>query len=295
MRKLWSKKRISNKACIRRCGHLQPIHGSMVLGNREHFNIHAAKAGFEMIGRVEKYLLNKIRKNGAIHVTLLDPEKTSPEQAARTSGDAERLGTSAIMVGGSTIASTSQLEAFVKAIKEAVKIPVVLFPNNITGICRYADAIWFMSLLNSSDPYYVFGAHILGAPLVRKLKLEPIPLGYVIVGDGGAAGVMGRAFPIPFDKPELAVAHALAAEYLGMHFVYLEGGSGVKKTVPFEMIKMVRDSISIPVIVGGGIRRSEQVEQVVKAGASIVVTGNITEADNTKGTLAELIASASVK
>ena len=248
-----------------------------------------------MIGRVEKYLLNKIDQNGAIHVTLLDPEKTSPEEAARTSEEAEKSGTSAIMVGGSTITSTSQLETTVKAIKKAVKIPVVLFPNNITGICGYADAIWFMSLLNSSDPYYIFGAHILGAPLVRKLKLEPIPLGYVIIGEGGAAGVMGRAFPIPFDKPELAAAHALAAEYLGMHFVYLEGGSGVKKTVPLEMIKMVRNSVNIPVIVGGGIRRGEQVEQIVKAGANIVVTGNITESGNAKGVLAELVASARIK
>jgi len=152
-----------------------------------------------------------------------------------------------------------------------------------------------MSLLNSSDPYYIFGAHILGAPLVRKLKLEPIPLGYVIVGEGGAAGVMGRAFPIPFDKPELAAAHALAAEYLGMHFVYLEGGSGVKKTVPLEMIRMVRNSINIPVIVGGGIKSGGQVEQIVKAGANIVVTGNITEAGNAKRMLAEIIAGARVK
>jgi phosphoglycerol geranylgeranyltransferase len=248
-----------------------------------------------MIGRVEKYLLDKIRRNGAIHVTLLDPEKISPEEAARTSRGAEESGTSAIMVGGSTIASMAQLEATVRAIKKAVKIPVVLFPNNITGICGYADAIWFMSLLNSSDPYYIFGAHILGAPLVRKLKLEPIPLGYVIVGEGGAAGVMGRAFPIPFDKPELAAAHALAAEYLGMHFVYLEGGSGVKKTVPLEMIRMVRNSINIPVIVGGGIKSCGQVEQIVKAGANIVVTGNITEAGNAKRMLAEIIAGARVK
>lgn len=267
----------------------------MVFRNREYHHNRATKAGLEMTGRVEKYLLNKIRRNRTIHLTLLDPEKTSPEEAAETSRDAEKAGTSAIMVGGSTITSTPQLEACVKAIKRTVKIPVILFPNNITGICGYADAVWFMSLLNSSDPYYIFGAHILGAPLIKRLKLEPIPLGYVILGEGGAASVMGRAFPIPFDKPELAVAHALAAEYLGMRFVYLEGGSGVKKTVPPEMIRMVRSSINIPVIVGGGIRRAEQIEQIVKAGANIVVTGNITEADGAKDILAELIASTRVK
>ncbi len=242
-----------------------------------------------MTGQVEKYLLDKIRQDGAIHVTLLDPEKAPPETAAKTAREAEKFQTAAIMVGGSTVTSTPVLEETVKAIKETVKIPVILFPNNVTGICRYADAIWFMSLLNSADPYFIIGAHVLGAPLVKKFGLEPIPLGYVIVGEGGAASVMGRAFPIPYDKPELAVAHALAAEYLGMHFVYLEAGSGAKESVPPDMIKTVKNMINVPLIVGGGIRTGEQVKKIVAAGADIVVTGNIAEDDNTKNKLRELV------
>ncbi len=243
-----------------------------------------------MIGQVEQYLVTKIKQNGAIHLTLLDPEKTSPEVAAKTASEAEQEGTAAMMVGGSTLTSTQQLEEVVKAIKGVVKIPVILFPNNITGICRHADAIWFMSLLNSSDPYFIVGAHILGAPLVKKLGLEPIPLGYIIVGEGGAASIMGRAFPVPFDKPELAVAHALAAEYLGMRFVYLEGGSGVQRHAPSRMISMVKDVIGVPLIVGGGIRNGDQAREVVDAGADIVVTGNVTE-EGTKVKLKELIGS----
>jgi phosphoglycerol geranylgeranyltransferase len=243
-----------------------------------------------MTGRVEKYLLNKIMHDGAIHVTLLDPEKASPEEAAKTAREAEKCQTAAVMVGGSTITSTSQLEETVKAIKKAVEVPVILFPNNITGLCRYADAVWFMSLLNSADPYFIIGAHVLGAPLVKKLGLEPMPLGYIIVGEGGAASVMGRAFPIPFNNPELAAAHALAAEYLGMRFVYLEAGSGVKQSVPPGMIKMVKSMISVPLIVGGGIRSGEQVKKIVDAGASIIVTGNITEEQGgTRDKLEELI------
>lgn len=245
-----------------------------------------------MIGRVEKYLLKKILRDGAIHVTLLDPEKTPPEEAAETAQEAEKCQTAAIMVGGSTITSTSQLEETVKAIKRVVKVPVILFPNNITGLCRYADAIWFMSLLNSADPYFIVGAHVLGAPLVKKLGLEPMSLGYIIVGEGGAASVMGRAFPIPFNKPELAAAHALAAEYLGMRFVYLEAGSGVKQSVPLGMIKMVKSMISVPLIVGGGIRTGEQVRRIVSAGADVVVTGNVTEErGSTRNKLKELIRS----
>jgi len=245
-----------------------------------------------MIGRVEKYLLKKIQHDGAIHVTLLDPEKAQPEEAAKTALESQKCQTAAIMVGGSTITSTSQLEETVKAIKKAVKIPVILFPNNITGICRYADAIWFMSLLNSADPYFIVGAHVLGAPLVKKFGLEPMSLGYIIVGEGGAASVMGRAFPIPFSKPELAAAHALAAEYLGMRFVYLEAGSGVKQSVPPNMIRMVKSMISVPLIVGGGIRSGEQVRKIAGAGADVIVTGNITEErGSTRDKLKELIKS----
>jgi len=243
-----------------------------------------------MIGRVEKHLLNRIQHDGAIHITLLDPEKAPLETAAKTAREAEKCETTAIMVGGSTITSTSQLEETVKAIKKAVKIPVILFPNNVTGICRYADAIWFMSLLNSTDPYFIVGAQVLGAALVKKFRLEPIPLGYIIVGEGGAASLIGRAFPIPFNKPELAVAHALAAEYLGMRFVYLEAGSGVKNSVPKDMIRMVKNVVGVPLIVGGGIRSGEQVKEIVDAGADAVVTGTVTEEEgNMRDKLRELI------
>lgn len=242
-----------------------------------------------MSGRVEKYLKSKIRKDGAIHLTLIDPEKAPPETAAETARRAEKDRTTAIMVGGSTVTSTQQLEDTVKAIKKTVEVPVILFPNNITGICPHADAIWFMSLLNSSDPYFIFGAHILGAPLVKKFSLEPISLGYIIVGEGGAASIVGRAFPIPSDRPELAVAHALAAEYLGMRFVYLEAGSGVKRPVPPSMIQAVKSMINVPLIVGGGIRTTRQVKEIVEAGADVVVTGNITEDSGAGNQLKELI------
>jgi phosphoglycerol geranylgeranyltransferase len=249
-----------------------------------------------MKGSVEKYLLNKIRVDGAIHLALLDPEKFSPEMAAKTAHEVESCGTTAIMVGGSTIASTSHLDAVVKAIKKAVKIPIILFPNNLTGISRYADAIWFMSLLNSADPYFITGAQVLGAPIIKKFGLETIPLGYVIVGEGGAVGVVGRACPIPYDKPELAVAHALAAQYFGMRFVYLEGGSGAKQPVPAAMIQMVKDNVKIPLIVGGGIRTSEQARNAVKAGADAVVTGTITEeGGNLKHRIRTLVAAVKSK
>ena len=238
-----------------------------------------------MIGPVEKYLLNKIKKEGTIHMTLVDPEKVTPLSSSRIAKEAESCGTSAIMVGGSTSFSTSHLDNVAKALKEAVEIPVILFPNNITGISRYADAIWFMSLLNSADPYFLVGVQVLAASIIKKYSLEPIPLGYIIVGEGGAVSIVGKAVPIPYNKPELAAAHA----YFGMRFVYLEAGSGVGNPVPNEMARMVKSVTNLPLIVGGGIRTGEQVKSLSKAGADIIVTGNIVEENNGSQKIRELV------
>ena len=242
-----------------------------------------------MLGRVEKYLLERIKTKGTIHITLVDPEKIAPSQAAEIAENSENSGTSAIMIGGSTFVSQAHLDAVIKAISSAVKIPTILFPNNVTGISRYADAIWFMSLLNSVDPYFLIGAQVLGAPLVKKYDLEPISMGYIIVGEGGTAGIIGKAIPVPYNKPELAAAHALAGQYLGMRFIYLEGGSGVKHPVPPEMIQTVKKYIDIPLIVGGGIRSKEQALAAVSAGADIIVTGNVIEDTAAKQKLSEII------
>jgi phosphoglycerol geranylgeranyltransferase len=242
-----------------------------------------------MVGHVEKYLLDKIASEGAIHITLIDPEKVTPPQASRIARKAKSSGTSAIMIGGSTFVSTTHLDHTVKAVKRTVKIPTILFPNNVTGISRHADAIWFMSLLNSVDPYFLMGAQVLGAPLIKNYRLEPIPLGYIIVGDGGTAGVVGKAVSIPYNKPELAAAHALAGQYLGIRFIYLEAGSGAKKPVPPEMIRAVKHYINVPLIVGGGIKSREQALAAASSGANIIVTGNVIENTEVKHKVSEIV------
>ena len=117
-------------------------------------------------GRVERYLLERIDSEGAIHITLIDPDKSTPQQAAEIASAALRAGSSAIMVGGSTLVSTEDLDRVVVSVKEAVDLPVIIFPNNISAISRHADAIWFMSLLNSTSTYYLVEAQMLAAPLV---------------------------------------------------------------------------------------------------------------------------------
>lgn len=229
------------------------------------------------MGKIEEHLLDKIRRDGAIHMTLIDPEEEDIKSASKKVAEAERGGTSAIMVGGSTAMSVSHLDDITLAVKKTVNIPIILFPSNVAGISRFADAIWFMSLLNSTNPYFITTAQALSAPLVKKYGLEPLPMGYIIIGEGGAAGLIGQAHLIPYHMPKIVVAYALAAQYLGMHFIYLEAGSGAKKPVPQEMVKLVREMTSLPLIVGGGITNENTAKQIVKAGADIIVTGTLIE------------------
>ena len=233
-----------------------------------------------MIGKVERYLLASIQEKKSIFIPLIDPEEVTASSASLLAEEGEKAGASAIMVGGSTVVSSEILDSVVKAIKESVDIPIILFPNNITGISKYADAIWFMSLLNSADPYFIIGAQVLAAPLIKKLRIEPIPLGYLILGEGGAAAVVGKAHPIPYNKPGLVVAHALAARFLGMRFIYLEGGSGVSKPVPSAIVRMVKSTVNLPLLVGGGIRTKEQAKEIASAGADIIVASTVLENEN---------------
>ena len=233
--------------------------------------------GDTKIGNVEKRLERAIEEKGVAHLTLFDPEKLTPLTAKRLALQVKKAGTTAAMVGGSTVTSVYELDSIVKAIK-SIHLPVILFPNAVSGLSQYADAVFFMSLLNSTNPYYLSGAQALGAPFVRRYGLEPIPLAYLIVGEHtGAAGFMGNANPIPKDKPDLAAIYALAAEYLGMRFVYLEAGSGAKNTVPPEMVQRVKRNSGIHIIVGGGIRTPLQARLLAKAGADLVVTGTVSE------------------
>ena len=231
-----------------------------------------------MPGRVEQYLIERIRKQGAIHLTLLDPEKVTRTTAKTLAKAIKKSGSAAIMVGGSTAVSVYHNDEVISAIKKLTDLPVIIFPNDLVGVSREADAIFFMSLMNSMNPYYITHAQALGAPLVRRYGLEPIPMGYVIVGDRGAtAAFVGQVNPIPFDKPQLALIYGMAAQFMGMRFFYLEAGSGVERPISPEMVAAVSKNIEIPVVVGGGIRSPRDARQIVKAGARIIVTGTLVE------------------
>lgn len=231
--------------------------------------------------KVADYINNQIKK-GPVHFSLLDPDKSKMglKKLKETVEDIDSYGTDLILVGGSTNVDVDFLDGFVRTIKDRTDKPAVLFPGGLNGITRYADAILFMSLMNSTDPFWLVGAQSKAAPLIKKIDLETIPMGYLVVEPGMAVGKVGKADVIRRSEPEKAVEYALASQYFGMKLVYLEAGSGAPQPVPAEMISAVKKSISIPLIAGGGIRTPEAARAAVGAGADIIVTGTQIE-DNT--------------
>jgi len=241
---------------------------------------------------VEELLNRIVEKEGAVHLTLLDPDSQSPETAGKIAKEAYLGGTDAIMVGGSTGATGTTVEKTVHAIKSACDLPVILFPANAGGLAEGADAVFFMSLLNSRDVNYITTNQAIGAPIVYKHNIEPISMAYIVIEPGGAAGWVGDARLIPRNRPKLAVAYSLAAKYLGMHYIYLEAGSGADKPVPVEMIAAVKKAVGkkTKVIAGGGIRDGTAAKERIKAGADMIVTGTIVEqVDDVKGKIEELV------
>ncbi len=226
---------------------------------------------------VRNYLDEKISKTGAAHLTLIDPDEQEPEEAGELASMADSAGTDGIMIGGSTSAEGKLLDQTIREIGQRVELPTILFPGNEGGVSEEADAIFFMSLLNSKNPYYITGAQREGAPFVKKYNLEPIPLAYLIIEPGGTVGKVGEADLIKRIDSETAKNYALAAQYLGMNTVYLEAGSGANKPVPTKMIQKVKKSIDSRLIVGGGIKKPKEAKERVEAGAEIIVTGTIIE------------------
>ena len=238
--------------------------------------------------KVELFLKSELKKKNALLFVLIDSEESKLESSQKLAKDVEKIGASAILVGGSSATDQIEMAKVVKGIKKGIKIPIILFPGNITGVVPDADAILFSSLMNSENPYFITQAQALGAPNVLKFGLEPLPTAYLVIGDGTSAWFVGSARGIPFEKPKIAAAYALAAQFLGMRFVYLEAGSGAKSSVTPEMVKTVRNAFNGFLIVGGGIKDTKTASDLVKAGANALVIGTFLEKGGSIKKLAEI-------
>jgi phosphoglycerol geranylgeranyltransferase len=241
------------------------------------------------LGPVETLIKEKIAKFGTICASLIDSENIKPKIAAHIARQSQECGVSLILVGGSTVIDQMELDLIVKTIKHSVKLPVILFPGNVTGISPNADAVLFSSLLNSDNPYFIVGAQTLGALLVKKYDLEALPMGYIVIGEGGTIGFVGKARGIPSSKPKLAAMYALAAQFMGMRFVYLEAGSGVTSHISSKIISSVRRVFDGVLIVGGGVRKPADAKIISSAGADILVIGTLLETKGFEPTLRQII------
>ncbi len=183
-------------------------------------------------------------------------------------------------IGGSLLVN-SQLDQCLEMIRKRCPIPLILFPGNSYQLSYHADAILFLSLVSGRNPDLLIGQHVIAAPYLKLSQLEVLPTGYMLVDGGVGTTVlyMSNTSPIPANKSDIAVCTALAAEMLGLRLIFMDAGSGATKPIPSDMISAVRGAISIPIIVGGGIRSAEKVKENLEAGADVIVIGNAFEHD----------------
>tara|TARA_X000001036_G_scaffold205897_1_gene193499 strand:- start:246 stop:1079 length:834 start_codon:yes stop_codon:yes gene_type:complete len=242
-------------------------------------------------------VISYVRENaGASHVILIDPDDASPDIAAQRCVAAVSAGSKMIFVGGSSGTDEDNVHPTVVAIQEALElckwnasqdaglsetdweVPVVLFPQGAAALSPSADAITFMMLMNSTNPEFLVGEQVRGAPYIRKAGVEPMGMGYVICSPGGKAGEVGQAKLIEQDQTDLVAAYAMCAESYGFSILYLEAGSGANKPVSPDLIRAVKTaSDKLVLLVGGGIRDGATAKVALDAGADWIVTGNLCE------------------
>lgn len=211
---------------------------------------------------------------------LLDPDKLRPAQLDRTLGLATEYGVDYFLIGGSLVVN-AMLDDLLTRIRETCPIPMILFPGSSFQLSYRADALLFLSLISGRNPELLIGQHVISAPYLKMSPLEIISTGYILVDGGVSTSVqyMSNTSPVPAGKSDIAVCTAMAGEMLGLKMMYLEAGSGAKNPVSTDMIEAVSGAISVPLIVGGGIRNVQKVTENLHAGADLIVVGNAIESN----------------
>lgn len=235
-----------------------------------------------------QYLLEVISQKGAGFLCLIDPDNQEPRKSLILAEKCVESGSDVVLVGGSMMLEDNFNET-VRLFKEELEIPIIVFPGIFNFVSPYADAILLLSMMSSRNSQLLIGEQVRAAPLIKKYGIESIPTGYLLIQSDSYTSVqfMSQSNPIPRKKADIAVSHALAAQYLGMKLVFFDGGSGAKLSVPTHMIKKASETIEIPLVVGGGIKTPAEAKEKVKAGANFVVIGNAFEKDNSSNLMAE--------
>ncbi len=227
---------------------------------------------------VYEQMLATRSSKGAGYLVLVDPDRWDLDEVEVFIKKINDSGADGIMVGSSLILGEGA-QRKMKRIQATATLPLILFPGNVNQLTPYVDAVFYLSVISGRNPQFLIGDQVQAAPVVRELGIEPMATAYMLIESGRVttAEFVSGSMPIPRDKDEIAVAHALAADYLGFKFIYLEAGSGAQYSVTPQMVKAVTSYTDVPVIVGGGIHTPEVAKALVQAGASFVVTGNVLE------------------
>jgi len=227
--------------------------------------------------RIEENLLAKIKEK-ALFAVLLDPDSSDDDIFLKTGKMAFESKADLILVGGSLVGNVDLSKKIVE-LKKIINIPVILFPGGASQVVQGFDAMLFTCLVSGRNPQYLIEEQLKSGLIVKSLGLETLPTAYILINSGPATSVeyISNTRAIPANKPKITMAHAIAAELMGMRWVYLEAGSGAESPVPLEHIITTRKSTTLSIIVGGGITTPQNAKERVEAGANIIVTGTIWE------------------
>lgn len=242
------------------------------------------------MGKVESYIHETIEKDGVVFFGLIDPTNDRGKDPLELAKVFDEANADIILIGGSTGMEGDAFNNVMKNIKESVNKPIMLFPGNVGGVSKHADALYFMSLLNSKNPYWITGAHALAAPMIVKIGIEAIPTSLLIIEPGETVGRVGEAKLIPYDKPDIAVSYALAGKLLGHRITILERGSGAPGPSSPEMFRAVKKAVNHPVICAGSSKTLDDIKTTVKAGADgIHIASLVEKSDSPLGTAKKLV------
>ena len=211
---------------------------------------------------------------------LIDPEKTSIEQLPTLVKLIHQSIATHIFVGGSTDQHNT-IEPVIVALKKATMLPIIIFPSSANQVSKKADGILFLSLISGRNPEYLIEQQVQSAIQIKESSLEVLPTGYILV-DGGKESAVERVSsskPICQTNSELILRTDLAGEFSGKKIIYLEAGSGAKTPVKSSIISLVKENLTIPLIIGGGIQTVHQLTTAYTAGADLVVIGTAFEKD----------------
>jgi putative glycerol-1-phosphate prenyltransferase len=230
--------------------------------------------------KIYQNILQAKSKNQKLLAILLDPDKLDLSSIDKLIFKINQSPATHIFVGGSSF-NGNHLDEIIIRIKLKTHLPIILFPGNPSQISAQADGILFLQLLSGRNSDYLVEHQINAVPFLEKTNLEIISTGYILIESGAETAVerVSKTKPLAKNNSNYIAQTAKAGEMIGNKLIYLEAGSGAQSAVPLEIIKTVSERISLPIIVGGGIRSKTQIEDAFSAGADLVVIGTAFEND----------------